>query len=125
MNASMRRPLLIGGFMATGKTTVGRRVAELTGVPFDDLDSRIEARSGATVAAIFQHEGEAAFRKLEREELARILTDGGARVVALGGGALVDRTLRHRALDQAVVVTLDAPTEVILERATTGPERPL
>jgi shikimate kinase len=55
----MRRALIINGFMASGKSSVGKRVAELAGRPFIDLDSRIEARFGVPVTEIFATHGEA------------------------------------------------------------------
>ncbi|MEO5731872.1 MAG: shikimate kinase, partial [Byssovorax sp.] len=97
--------LLVGGFMGVGKSTVGRRAAELAGVPFVDLDAAIEARAGKPVAAIFADQGEAAFRSLEAEELGRVLATEGRAIIALGGGALVETRRRRAALEQAFVVT--------------------
>jgi len=121
----MRAPLLLSGFMATGKSTVGRRVAALCGAPFVDLDQLIEQRAGARVADIFQNAGEAEFRRLERAELARLLSEGGQPVVALGGGALLDRQQRLLALEQATVVTLRAPLSTLLARTAGDSTRPL
>lgn len=113
------RPLLLNGFMATGKTTVARHLAERWNVPWVDLDRLIEARAGASVPELFATRGEAEFRRLERaallEELSR---DQGSRVVSLGGGALVDRELRIDVLSRAVVVTLTADVETIIRRAS-------
>src|SRR5690349_17385623 len=114
----MRRPLIVNGFMASGKSSVGKRVAELAGRPFIDLDSRIEARFGAPIARIFAEQGEAVFRAAEREELLAVLdtpTDA-APVVAVGGGCLVRRELRLRAVDQAVVVSLQVSVDEVVER---------
>jgi len=120
----MPRPLLLNGFMATGKSTLGRRVAELEGVPFEDLDDRVERRAGQSVSEIFQTAGEDEFRRLERLELEAVLRDPSRRVVALGGGALLDRELRLLALERATVVTLEAPIDVVMSRASATP-RPL
>lgn len=116
--------LLLGGFMGAGKSTVGRRAAELTGAPFVDLDAAIEARVGKPVAAIFVELGEAAFRALEAEELARALATDGRLIVALGGGALLETSRRRAALDRAFVVTLTASPGTIADR-TEGATRPL
>jgi shikimate kinase/3-dehydroquinate synthase len=123
----MRRPLLLNGFMATGKSTVGRLVAEWCGRPFVDLDAEIERHAGQSVADLFATQGEPAFRALEREALARILDAGEAKVVALGGGALLRRHTRLDAIDRAVVVNLDATAEDIAKRALSpgAPVRPL
>jgi shikimate kinase/3-dehydroquinate synthase len=122
----MRRPLLLNGFMATGKSTVGRKVAELTQKPFLDLDRLIEERAGVSIPEIFRTRGEAHFRKLEHAALEAVLEDGGSPVVALGGGALLRRDARLSALEKAVVITLQAPNDVIRNRVLSARgERPL
>jgi len=122
----MRRPLLLSGFMATGKSTVGRLVAERTGRPFVDLDARLETRLGMSIPAFFAARGEAAFRAEERAELEQVLTGADAApVVALGGGALLARDLRLRALDSAVVLTLQASPAEIAKRVGSRSGRPL
>jgi shikimate kinase/3-dehydroquinate synthase len=120
----MHRPLVLNGFMATGKSTLGRRLAELTGHPFVDVDERVEARAGLSVSRIFAERGEPEFRRLEREELETVLAEPGAKVIAVGGGALSRREMRLGALDRAVVVTLLASPVEILRRAREG-GRPL
>lgn len=117
--------------MATGKSAVGRALAQKYPADFVDLDERIVERGQMTIAAIFAEKGEAAFRQLEREvlveELQRAL--GKRTVISLGGGALLDRATRISALDQAVVVTLSARPGEILRRARaqdgTSGSRPL
>src|SRR5688572_28759405 len=122
----MRRPLLLNGFMASGKTTLGRLAAQRAGRAFIDLDQRIEERTGRRVSELFAERGESGFRRLEAEALDEVLGAGRADVVALGGGALLVRARRLRAMDAAVVVTLDADVEEILRRSQTQPgQRPL
>jgi shikimate kinase / 3-dehydroquinate synthase len=121
----MRRSLLLNGFMATGKSTVGRRIAELTGAPFVDLDDRVIQTAGKPITQIFKEDGEAQFRVLERAELERVLEDSTPQVVALGGGALLNRGQRLRALQRAVVVNLHADLEVLLRRVAGDDARPL
>jgi len=122
----MRRPLLLNGFMASGKSTLGRLVAERAGCELIDLDQRVERRAGQSVSEIFAQRGEPAFRKLEAEALDEVLAASGPVVVALGGGALLRRASRLRAMDAAVVVTLTASSEVILQRSASAPgQRPL
>jgi shikimate kinase/3-dehydroquinate synthase len=121
----MERPtLLLHGFMGTGKTTVGRRVAERAGVPFVDLDDAVAQQAGRPVPEIFAAEGEAAFRRREADAPDRALAGPPGRVVALGGGALLDPARRRGALARARVVTLAAWPETIDAR-TAGPGRPL
>src|SRR4051812_10529613 len=107
----MRRPLLLNGFMATGKSTLGRVVAQRAGREFIDLDARIAQRAGLGISDIFAQKGEAAFRELEAQALGELLDAPRPGVVALGGGALLSRARRLRAIDAAVVVTLTASVE--------------
>ena len=122
----MRRPLLLNGFMASGKSTLGRLVAERAGREFIDLDEQIERNAGQRVSEIFAQRGEPAFRQLEREALDRVLDAGRPGVVALGGGALLGRAQRLRAIDAAVVVTIGASVDEIVRRSAQQPGlRPL
>ena len=73
----MRRPLIVNGFMASGKSSVGKRVSELAGRPFVDLDARLETRFGKPVTRIFGENGESEFRRAEEEELTQLLVADG------------------------------------------------
>jgi shikimate kinase / 3-dehydroquinate synthase len=117
---ALKRPVALSGPMGVGKTTVGRRVAELTGAPFIDVDDEIAGELGRSVAEVFRTDGEAAFRARERATIARLLRKGPA-VLALGGGVVVDEGTRRSLLQRAVVVTLDAPVEELVQRL--GPEQ--
>src|SRR5262249_27010105 len=110
---------------ATGKSTVGRLLADQCGRPYVDLDAEIERTAGRSVAALFAENGEAAFRALERDALRRLLDARTPAVVSLGGGALLDRRTRLAALERAVVVTLEASPHEILRRAGDTASRPL
>lgn len=126
----MDRPLLLNGFMATGKSELGKRVAALSGHPFVDLDELIQDRAGKSVAELFRERGEAGFRALERAELEALLKAWRSRyseppVVALGGGALLHRPLRCEALRGATVITLTASLTETLRRAAGDANRPL
>ncbi len=122
------------GFMGAGKSSVGRALGERLNWVFEDLDNRIEAREGRTVAEIFRDSGESEFRRAERAALEAVLLElrgGGARIVALGGGAFVqkDNAARLKASDVPTVF-LDAPVEELWQRCSTqaaksGAERPL
>ncbi|HWO09370.1 MAG TPA: bifunctional shikimate kinase/3-dehydroquinate synthase, partial [Polyangiaceae bacterium] len=112
--------------MASGKSTLGRLVAERAGCELIDLDEQIERRAGLRVSEIFARQGEAGFRALEAQALSEVLTQARPVVVALGGGALLRRASRLRAMDAAVVVTLTASVDAILRRSAGAPgQRPL
>ncbi|HEX5131654.1 MAG TPA: 3-dehydroquinate synthase [Candidatus Krumholzibacteria bacterium] len=114
--------VVLCGFMGTGKTAVGRVLAELMGVPFLDTDALVEARVGATVADIFERDGEARFRDLESEVCASLDTRAGA-VVATGGGILL-RDENARCLDSlGTLVLLEAAVDAIVSRVE-GSARP-
>lgn len=103
------------GFMGAGKTEVGRRLAELAGWSFVDLDEEIERRARMSVAAIFGALGEPQFRAMERSEL-RMASGRTGLVVAVGGGAFCDAENRAVIDSTGISVWLDAPLEVMLER---------
>lgn len=109
--------------MGSGKTTVGRRVAELTGADFTDLDHEIELAQGRSVAQIFAEGGEERFRALELAAFGTALAED--RVVALGGGAPMQAPIWAQVRTEAVSVFLDAPLDVIRERIGDGAGRPL
>lgn len=116
--------VVLSGFMATGKSTVGRLVATELGLPFVDTDAAIASATGRPVGELFASEGEPRFRDREREIILPLLEDGVARVVAFGGGSMTVPRVRHAALESAMVVTLAASPETIARRATSIAERP-
>lgn len=116
--------IFLTGFMATGKSAVGRALAVRLGRPFRDTDAEIESTAGCAIPEIFRERGEPEFRRLEREVLERIAGVDGA-VVATGGGLPVDPANRRRMRSIGTIVRLAAPPEVILARAGTGDDRPL
>lgn len=115
---------MLSGFMATGKSTVGRSVAQRLRRPFVDLDRLIEDRAGCSISELFRTRGEPAFRALERQALLDVLRDDAV-VLSVGGGALLDRGMRLDVLERARVVTLRASAAEAVRRAATDTARPL
>lgn len=118
------RPLVLIGLMATGKSTVGRRIASRYGRRFVDTDAEIVDRHGP-IPAIFAEVGEPGFREFEAAIVSEVLTAAnGATVVSLGGGAVLDEGTR-RLLKSAFVVFLDADLATVLPRLAGDTGRPL
>jgi shikimate kinase len=116
--------LFLIGPMGAGKTTVGRRMADLLDLDFYDLDHEIEERSGATVALIFELEGESGFRRRETELLAEFSTMPGI-VLSTGGGAVLAPENRRHLRERGYVVYLETTVEQQLKRLVHDRKRPL
>ena len=112
------------GPMGSGKTAVGRQLAERLGLPFADSDAEIEARTGVDVAYIFEREGEAGFRTRERDMIDELTRREGI-VLATGGGAILLPENRERLSTRGTVVFLDATIEQQLQHTRRGRNRPL
>lgn len=117
-------PIFLTGFMGTGKSRVGRTLAAHLGWDFIDTDRMIEARTGRTIAEIFNASGEAEFRQVEHECVALAAGRSDA-VIALGGGALTQERNWQLIRKAGVVVALKADVETILERVGRRDDRPL
>ena len=118
------RTVVLSGFMATGKSTVGRLIAERLGLPFVDTDALISAEAGRSTGDVFATEGEARFRDREAKIILPLLSDGVSRVLSFGGGSMTIPRVRHAALEAATVITLTASPETIAARAKSLSERP-
>lgn len=116
--------IILTGFMGTGKTEVGRRLARALGRAFVDTDRLVETKAARSVSEIFARDGEAGFRALERDAVAEACALPDA-VIATGGGALVDAENRRRLAAAGPVVCLTASPEEILRRIGTAESRPL
>lgn len=112
------------GMMGAGKSAVGARLAERLGVAFVDTDEEVERSAGATIAQLFQREGESGFRTRERAAVAAVA--GRRAVVALGGGAVAQPGMTERLAATGVSIWLRARPETLAARvAAEAAERPL
>ena len=107
--------LVLVGPMGSGKTSIGRRLADRFGLRFVDADHHVEQQSGATISAIFEHVGEAGFRQREAAALAGLLA-GERLLVATGGGAVLGEANRRLMRERGFVVYLQAGLESQLKR---------
>lgn len=115
------RAVVLIGPMGVGKSSIGRKLAKALSRTFLDTDSVI-AREHGPIPQIFAQHGEAYFREVEREAVARAVADGG--VVALGGGAVLNESTRELLREHRVVL-LDVSEAVVAGRIGHGEGRPL
>jgi len=125
-----RKLVCLTGFMGSGKSTTGRLLAGQLGWAHVDLDRRITEASGCTIPEIFARAGEAEFRRMETEQLARIIaeTDQTAkpRVISLGGGTIAQpQNLALLREHGAILIWLHCPIEELLRRCAQITDRPL
>jgi shikimate kinase len=128
MNESTTPPknIVLIGFMGCGKSTVGRELQQRLGYPLVDMDQTIEERAGKPITAIFEEDGETAFREMETA-LLRELNEAASprRIISTGGGVVGRVENRGLLRDLGYVVWLDAPMAAILERTAKNRSRPL
>jgi shikimate kinase len=120
--------IFLVGFMGSGKSTVGRALAEELGWEFVDLDEHIEKREGMPITQIFDARGEAAFRECETSALReRVRSVGGGRpcVLALGGGTFLSEENFEMISNNGVSVWLDCPFATVERRLAGHDHRPL
>jgi shikimate kinase len=120
-------PIVITGFMGCGKSKVARELARQRKVVMVDLDDWITARAGRSPAQFITEDGERAFREIETSALRELLQRGGAGVIALGGGAWIEKANRDL-IDEynCTSIWLDTPFEICWERiAASEEDRPL
>ena len=118
------RNVVLIGPMGTGKSTVGRALAEKLGWTFIDTDAVIEEKAGAAIPEIFAQQGEPAFRRMESETIVEAL-QGEQRIVSTGGGAVLVEQNRDAMRAGGFVVALRATEETIIRRVGNDGNRPL
>ena len=118
------RTIVLAGFMGTGKSSVGRRLAARRGREFVDTDALIEQEAGTSITRIFADQGEAEFRAREKRAVALAVGEDG-RVVAVGGGAMLDGENLAAMKAGGPVVCLTARPEIVLARVAHDTGRPL
>ena len=130
MNLKLKRTpgIYVVGFMASGKSTIGRLLAGRLVWNFFDIDEEIEAAEKTTISEIFDTRGEAAFRRIENGVIrrhVRWIERGRPAVLALGGGAFAAQANRDLLENHGVTVWLDCPFQVVERRVALASHRPL
>jgi shikimate kinase len=116
--------IALTGFMAVGKSVVGRRLARRLKRRFVDLDQTIEKKEKMRVHEIFDLKGESYFRRLEKQALAEVLARNG-QVIATGGGVILDDENLALLKEKSLFICLKAAPEILQRRAGSGKKRPL
>ncbi|MGQ9616181.1 MAG: shikimate kinase [Spirochaetota bacterium] len=127
MSSILKRCIFITGFMASGKSTIGKLLASRLGIPFIDTDEIIEKNAGMTIREIFANMGESYFRKLESDllrELARTCSRC-ARVIAAGGGMPCNGENLRLMRECGTIVYLETSIDDIISRIKNSSERPV
>jgi shikimate kinase len=118
------RSIVLVGMPGSGKSSIGRRLAQHLGLEFIDADQEIEAAAGMSIADIFSQHGEPYFRAGEARVIARLL-DKGPQVIATGGGAFANLDTRALVRARALSVWLKADVDLLLRRVKRKNDRPL
>ncbi len=124
------RPIILIGLMGCGKTTVGKELSKLTGMPLLDMDSVIEEQIGKPIADIFRDEGEAHFRALETALLRYLESDEGSAVccnsiISTGGGVVLRPENREILRRLGFTVWLSVDVDILISRTMRNNNRPL
>ncbi len=121
---TLEKNIALIGFMAVGKSAIGRTLARRLRRRFVDLDRVIEKAEGSKVREIFERKGEAYFRQLEKQALTTVL-EANNQVIATGGGVILDDANIQILRDKALLIGLSAELDVLLARAGDASKRPL
>lgn len=120
--AGARLPIFLVGYMCSGKTTLGRALADKLGCEFVDLDEYIESRQGCSIADIFVRDGEASFRAIEQKALDEVINNHATTnaVIALGGGTPCVAGVMAKLNRVGLTVHLRTDVDRIVERLIEG-----
>ena len=120
----MKKNLVLLGMMAVGKTTLARIVARKHNLKFVDTDANIIKKNSMSIAEIFKKKGESFFRKEEEKEVLKSLKNNNC-VIALGGGAFINKIIRENVLKNAISIWLNTNIETLNNRIKQNYKRPL
>ena len=120
----MKKNLVLLGMMAVGKTTLGKIVAKKQELKFIDIDASIEKKNSMTIKEIFKKKGEKFFRMEEEKEVLKSLEKNNC-VIALGGGAFMNKTVRENILKNAISIWLNVDIKTLNQRIKWNRKRPL
>jgi shikimate kinase len=120
----LKKNLVLTGMMGVGKSTVGKNLAKKLKLKFIDIDQIIEDQEKKAISEIFKENGENHFRKIEKKITLNELKKNNV-VIALGGGAFIDKIIRKKVIDTSISIWLDLSTDKLLKRLKNVKKRPL
>jgi shikimate kinase len=120
----MKKNLVLLGMMGVGKSTLARKLASKYNLKFIDIDSKIELKNSMSIKRIFEIKGESFFRKNEEEITLEYLNKSNC-VIALGGGAFINKKIRDSVLSLSTSIWLDVSNKVLEKRLINTSKRPL
>ena len=120
----MKKNLVLTGMMGVGKSTIGKKLAKKLKLKFIDIDQIIELKEKSTIREIFDKKGENYFRKIEKNITLEKLKENNL-VIALGGGAFINSSIRRKIKEYCISFWLDLKIEAILVRLKNVTKRPL
>ena len=120
----MKKNLVLLGMMAVGKTALGKIVAKKQELKFIDIDANIEKKNSMTIKEIFKKKGEKFFRMEEEKEVLKSLEKNNC-IIALGGGAFMNKTVRENILKNAISIWLNVDIKTLNQRVKWNQKRPL
>jgi len=120
-----KRNIILVGPMGAGKSSVGKRLAQVLDLPFMDTDHEIEVRLKVNISTIFDVEGESGFRQREAQVIADLVEHGSRKVLATGGGAVILPENRAELKAYGTVVYLSSSVKQLVERTRHDTARPL
>lgn len=122
--ARIDRPIVLVGLMGVGKSTIGRRLAQVLNLPFADADDEIVSAAKRPITEIFAQFGEASFRDGERRVISRLM-ERGPSILATGGGAFAQDETRALILEKGIAIWLDSDLSTLVDRVGRKDTRPL
>jgi len=120
---TVKKNLVLLGMMAVGKTTLGKIVAKRQELKFIDIDANIEKKNSMKIVEIFKKKGEEFFRMEEEKEVLKSLKKSNC-IIALGGGAFINKTLRENILKKTISIWLNVDIKILSKRIKWNQNRP-
>jgi len=125
MSKTFVRHIFLTGFMGSGKSTIGKRLAEMLSVGFIDTDEQIESQVGMEISQIFATKGEEWFRKIEEETIGSVISQQNRNIISLGGGSLLYPLTVEKILDEGILIYIQSDPIEIWKRIRHSTRRPL